>query len=45
MGNGCVPTLEQLLPLRHEVGERAGVRWCFRVQGQSFGFELEPIAK
>jgi hypothetical protein len=26
------------LPLRHEVGERAGVRWCSGNRGRSFGF-------
>ena len=26
------------LPLRHEVGERVGVRWCFRAQGAKLRF-------
>jgi hypothetical protein len=28
------------LPLRHEVGERAGVRWCFRVSGAKLSPEI-----
>jgi hypothetical protein len=32
------PNAQFRLPLRHEMGERAGVRWCSGNRGRSFGF-------
>src|SRR6185437_11341777 len=36
------PTLEQLLPLRHEMGERAGVRWCSGNRGGKLRTSCRP---
>jgi hypothetical protein len=41
-----IPKREILLPLRHEVGERVGERWClgFRGKPQAFRADLKNIA-
>jgi hypothetical protein len=37
------PSAYSRLPLRHEVGERVGERWCLGFRGRSFGLYSENL--